>query len=83
MHHLARRTSLVGRQPEALRRRSREAEREGGGGGGGGGCWRGGGVVKRIFHHSTGREIIQRGNQRKWRHNIPALHNLHRFKHNA
>lgn len=32
MHHLARRTSLVGRQPEALRRRGREAKREGGGG---------------------------------------------------
>lgn len=27
MHHLARRTSLVGRQPEALRRRSREEGR--------------------------------------------------------
>lgn len=31
MHHLARRTSLVGRQPEALRRRGGEVEGEGGG----------------------------------------------------
>lgn len=30
MHHLARRTSLVGRQPEALRRREGRGRRRGG-----------------------------------------------------
>ena len=40
MHHLARRTSLVGRQPEALRRGGGEEEGGGGGGGEGGGGWR-------------------------------------------
>jgi len=38
MHHLARRTSLVGRQPEALRRRRRRKGK--GGDGGGGEEWR-------------------------------------------
>lgn len=104
MYHLARRTSLVGRLPRALRRRRRgrwHGERRGENNRGREKTkqtgierivrteWgmvlkkRSGMKILECFGMVQARKIIQRGNQRKWKHNILALHNLQRFKHNG